>query len=524
MDDGLSRMEDTAAGRAQLLQALRVLRRDWPIIVLLIACLAGAAVAKSLNEPSRYRASVLLLYNPDQANTAFQTDRGVSGAPATDAQTAAVGRATLQRLATGRRIRRIVEARLGRVSEHVSASVDQDSNVMTLSVEGQGRTRVAEVGNAWAAAFVDARASDKKASYAEAIDLVERLRRDQDATSDATDASLRRQEQTLQILAALQQSDVRLIQPAVAPRSAFAPTPVRDGIVGGVAGLLLAMLVLVVRQTLDRRIKTLEDAESAWGAPLLASIGRITQREARTSTAPGLRDSFDHLQASLSLSRIGREPKLVAVTSAVAAEGKSTAALGLAVSLARNGRRVLLVDADFRRPSLSSHFETRASPDGLSTVLSGRRPLAPLEVPVESVSTAAGHEERALHFVGTGPLPPNPYEFFSDSAMSDFVASLREDWDCVILDCAPLLPVSDSVPIVSAVDGVLIAVRLYHSRSDMSRRARQLIDRTGARVLGLVVAVPNNEMRVYGYGYGARTRSKRSKRRVAPLSEARVEV
>jgi Mrp family chromosome partitioning ATPase len=86
--------------------------------------------------------------------------------------------------------------------------------------------------------------------------------------------------------------------------------------------------------------------------------------------------------------------------------------------------------------------------------------------------------------------------------MDDLLASLRHDWDYIVLDCAPLLPVSDSVPIVSKVDGVVIAVRLYHSRSDAVRRARVLVDRAKANVLGLAVAVPSSQAQPYGYGYG----------------------
>lgn len=498
-----ARTDAAIADRSQLLQALRVVRDHWLLVVLLIACLTGAGLAKALTETKQYQATALLVYNPGQSNTAFLTDRGLSSAqqPAVDPQTAAVGRATLQRLATTARVRNIVQASMGRVPESVAATVDQTTNVVSLAVTSPDPQRAATVVNNWARAFTQTRAEDQRASYASAIGLVQNQINSQHL-APATVAQLQSQLRTLQVLAALQQSDVRFVQPAAVPKTPVSPKPVVDGVLGALAGLFLALLVLSVLHLVDRRLKTIEDTERAWGAPLLATIPPTNLGEARIGSNHAVRAGFDHLQASLSLSQVGRQPRILAVMSAVAGEGKTTTAVGLAGSLARNGRRVLLLDADFRRGSLSTQLRIKDRP-GLSTVLAGRGSVDQLRVQVPVEASHGDLSERTLDVLGCGPTPPNPYEFFSSTAMNDLLALLRGKWDYIVLDCAPLLPVSDSVPLVSKVEGIIVSARLYHSRSDAVQRAAQLLERAGATVLGLAAAVPGSEATAgYGYGYG----------------------
>jgi len=320
----------------------------------------------------------------------------------------------------------------------------------------------------------------------------------------------------LRLATALQQSDARVAQTADVPSSRVSPNPVRDALLGALLGLILGTLVVMVIEVLDRRIKTLEDIEQALNVPLLATVPPVNlDALARGPVQPAVAESLQTLQLNLTFAGVDRDVRVIVVVSAEAAEGKTVTALGLAMTLAAMRRRVLLIDADFRNPSLSRTLGlTRER--GLSNILADTKEFLPDLVTRFKVASGQLLDEESttnrgrapaasngagptLEVLGSGPSPPNPGEVLSGRRFKGLLAIQRGRYDYIILDSAPLLPVSDTLPLLKLADGALIAARLYRTRSDRVRRMATLLARAGGFPLGVAVGVPR---RAFGYGYG----------------------
>jgi Mrp family chromosome partitioning ATPase len=223
-------------------------------------------------------------------------------------------------------------------------------------------------------------------------------------------------------------------------------------------------------------------------------------------------DAFQQLQANMMFASRDEDVRTIAVTSAVAKEGKSTLALGLAISLGGSGRRVLLIDADFRRPTISHVLGVRPGDSSLSLIEDPDRTPTPVRFDLRWVRGDAkpgvvfsngAVKLQSFDFVSAGPVRTAAFNFFSTARFADYLHTCREAYDYVIIDTAPLLPVSDTAPIVTQADAVMLAARLKHSRRDTIGHAIDLIAQADARLLGVVTATSARELKQgYGYGYG----------------------
>jgi Mrp family chromosome partitioning ATPase len=325
--------------------------------------------------------------------------------------------------------------------------------------------------------------------------------------------SLNAELSALRTLYGIQQSDLQLKQRATPPNHAVSPKPLRDAGIGGVAGLLLALLLLGVLEALDRRLKSLADVDRDVQTGMLAVLPPTDPRklgkgliDARTV------DAFQQLQANMMFASRDEDVRTIAVTSAVAKEGKSTLALGLAISLGGSGRRVLLIDADFRRPTISHVLGVRPGDSSLSLIEDPDRTPTPVRFDLRWVRGDAkpgvvfsngAVKLQSFDFVSAGPVRTAAFNFFSTARFADYLHTCREAYDYVIIDTAPLLPVSDTAPIVTQADAVMLAARLKHSRRDTIGHAIDLIAQADARLLGVVTATSARELKQgYGYGYG----------------------
>ena len=500
--------QEVPSAGAQLRRTLRVLRERWWILLVFVALLAAGAYLRASREPKVYQATATLLYAPSNASQALTGNPDFPGLNSASTTADPTTFQTIVDLVDSRAVRRHAAALVGPIpaSQSVQASIEQGSNLILLTADAGTGRRAAAVANAWARAVSEVRAGSKRAGVFSAIALVrQKLRQGSNAGSDQVPARvLRRQLQQLQVLAALQQSDVQVAQAATAPSTPASPTPVKDAAIGGLAGLLLAIFILALVEVLDRRMKTVPDAERAWGAPLLGSLppGAPQHVDMELKHNP-TREALQYLQANLTFIGATRTARVIAVTSPLKAEGKTTTALGLAVTLAASGRSTALLDCDFRRRTITEKLEIGSG--GISNVLAGTTdiPNVIMEVPVSLGPDAATNgARRTLDVVGAGPTPPNVLELLSGERFRRLIEELRHTHDYVVVDCAPLLPISDTLPIVAAVDGVLITELLYTSRFDSARRARMLIESAGGRILGLVIGATKKRAYDAGYGYG----------------------
>jgi Mrp family chromosome partitioning ATPase/capsular polysaccharide biosynthesis protein len=485
--------------RAQTFQVLRVLRdRWWVIAAVAVATTLGAFLQTRVKDP-QYEATATLLYNPPEPAALIAS----SGLPpeAFPALDPSVTLSTLAEIGTTDSVRRRAEAKIGPISEAVSVTKAPESNVLNVKATASDARRAGAVSNAWAEAFVERRSRDSKEGILEAI---VRLRRDiREETGGVSERRLRARLTGLRRLVPLKRGDLELAREAPSQGTRIS-NPQRDVLIGGFAGLLLGLAVVAVIEILDRRLKTVLDVERAWNAPVLASLTPVSSTgigtESRNSAEA---EAFRRLRVNMSFASPGHDMTVVAITSATEGEGKSAAALRFSLALAASGKRVLLIDADFQHRQLTEQLKlgTRGLPD----VLAGAADLGNVVRRIELGDQRApgDGEHLSLHAVGAGPTDGNLPELLSGGRLASSIRSLSGEWDHVLLDCAPLLPLNDTLYVVAASDGVLVAQRLYYSRVDAARTAAELIERAGRPILGVVAAT---DRRSFGgdAAYGSR--------------------
>lgn len=278
-----------------------------------------------------------------------------------------------------------------------------------------------------------------------------------------------------------------------------APQPVRNLGLGLVLGLLLGIGLATARELLDTSVTTAEDVADVTPAPMLGHITtdagavKVTPQEALSGTTAWA-ESFRVLRTNMQYVEVDHDQKVFVVTSSMPSEGKSTTAVNLAITMALASQRVALVECDLRRPLIARRMGLDGAV-GTTSVLIGK-------VDLEDAMQAYG--DTGLQVLACGPIPPNPSELLQSQAMENLLKQLREDFDIVLLDAPPLLPVTDAALLATQTDGALVVVRHGKTRQDELSHAVERLDAVDAKVLGVVFnMVPaRGAGATYGYGYG----------------------
>jgi len=310
-------------------------------------------------------------------------------------------------------------------------------------------------------------------------------------------------------------------QPATAADATVRPRPLRDVVLGLLCGFSVAAVTVVVRSKLDTRIRTGADAERVAQLPVLGSIafdadaGRhplIVAHAPRDSKA----ECFRSLRTALRFTAVDGARPCFVITSSLPGEGKSTTAANLAVALAESGARVILVDADLRRPRMADLFGIEGAA-GLTDVLIGR-------VELDDVLQPWG--QAGLTLLPTGSVPPNPSELLGSRGMAVLFEQLATSFDVVLVDAPPLLPVTDAAILTKLAGGAVVVAESGTTRAGDLSDALRTLETIGERALGVVVTkLPVRTASAYAYGPvedgPAAGRSIRRRRSVAPTTGAR---
>lgn len=224
----------------------------------------------------------------------------------------------------------------------------------------------------------------------------------------------------------------------------------------------------------------------------------ITVKEPKSVIA----EQFRTIRTNISFMGIDHPIKTLAFTSANISEGKSTVTDNIAVVWANAGKRVLLIDADLRRPTLHQMFNI-SNQQGLTTILTSD------EAEMDITNIIKETQIENLSILTSGPIPPNPAELLNSLRMQALVASMKDNYDVVILDVPPILAVSDTQALVSHLDGVVLVIREGQTEKAGLKRSFELLKLAHANILGYVMNdVNRNGDSAYGYGYGYSEESK----------------
>ncbi len=269
------------------------------------------------------------------------------------------------------------------------------------------------------------------------------------------------------------------------------PKRTRDLVVAGVLGLLLGLVAAFVREHFDRRLRSVEEIQRAFGVPVIGQIAAIPvdarRPRALVDESGQFAEAFRALRANLQYLAVGKTMRTILVTSAAAGQGKTTVCANLSTALAGAGASVALLEADLRRPQLGNVFGLSRQADGLTNVLVGRSGLSEAIHVVSPVHDGKPATTRSVSLLPSGPLPPNPSELLGSSAMREVVHRLGARHDIVIVDSPPILLVSDAVELAQMVDGVILVVRSDAATSDEARDLSALAERLDINIVGVVV-------------------------------------
>lgn len=457
---------------------LDVLRHNWFVVLVLGALFAGGAYAYAASLPPVYQASASLYVSVPGGSSVGEL-----------VQLSNYARSRIDsyaELATKPYVLDPVIERLGltqsATSLRGSVSVTRTLNTEILDVRAKSSDpeRAADLANA---------VSEELALAVDRLEGVEGV--------EGVAASVR----------------LTVIAEAQVPRFPIEPSKRLYAMTGLMVGLALAVAIALLRAVLETRVRSVRDVRRVTDAAVLSSIrydrrGARDQLTMRTEPLGDRAEAYRRLRTNLRFLNLPGPCRRILVTSSVPTEGKTTTSLNLAIAMAEGNQRILLIDADLRKPAVAKYLGLEGAA-GLTTVLIG-------EAAAEDVIQPWGD---CLDVLAAGQLPPNPSEILDSEAMGELLDELAEDYDVILIDSPPLVPVTDAAVLSRFVDGTLVVVGCQTVRRSQLEEALGALQAVGARVLGLVLnQISTKEIGttyVYGHRAGRRRWGRRRRRATA---------
>jgi capsular exopolysaccharide synthesis family protein len=291
------------------------------------------------------------------------------------------------------------------------------------------------------------------------------------------------------------------------------PKTTRNVALGLLIGIALGVALAFLREALDTRVRTADEVRDRLGLPLLGHVPPPDPHlngsglAALSEPAGAGAEAFRILRTSLDITRLQHDVASIVITSTTQGEGKSTTAANLAVTLARSGRHVILLDLDLRQPGVDRFFDLAGRP-GLTSVAAGDATMADALNIVDVHSDSAVTDTGILEVVKVGPAPPDPGEFLSSRFVTEAVRALARRCDLLLIDSPPMLAVGDAMAIATAADAVVVVTELNAIRRVTLAETRRILETCPAQKLGFI-ATGSERTPGYSYGYGYRSNGRK---------------
>ncbi|EXF25347.1 chromosome partitioning protein [Nesterenkonia sp. AN1] len=446
----------------ELREYLRIVHRGWLIIVLATLAGIGAAATFSLLQSPQYEAETRVYVSTDSASTVAELGQGTT-------YTQQIVQSFVEVTTTPRVLQPVVEE-LGldqtpaELSDSIAVSTQADTVLLQITAVAEDPVVAAEIANTVTENLISVVGEITPGSSGEASSI-----------------------------------SVEVLQEAVAPESPVSPRVPLNLALGLLIGLSLGVGIAVLRDVLDTRIRGEHDISATTETPVLGGIAYDSEAQKRplvvqVDPKSPRAESFRTLRTNLQFLEVGESRRSFVITSSIQGEGKSTTVANIAITMQEAGQRILVIDADLRRPRIADYFGLEGAV-GLTNVLIGKADL-------DDVVQYWGPHDLAV--LPAGDIPPNPSELLGSPSMDALLRFVEDQFDVVLIDAPPLLPVTDAAVLATRATGAIIVVVAGKTHRQQLKGAVTSLENVGAKLFGVIpTMLPTKGPDAYGYGrYG----------------------
>jgi succinoglycan biosynthesis transport protein ExoP len=461
--------------------ALEVLRRRWPLaLAIIVVCTVVSAVQQKRSTESYKATASVAFQNSTIVEGIIGSASTGSGEPQRDVDTQ-VTIAQSPEVAQGVRAQLGNTLSVGELLSTVSVEAAPNADVLDITASTGDPRNSARIANAFANQYITFRANVQLTAIdAAKTQLQQQLNA---ATPDSSEAaSLSQQIERLAQARAIVGAGASIIGRATPPTTPSGMHFSTAVIIGVLIGLALAFSLLFLLESLDRRIKTVEEFEREYRLSALTVVPQSSMGPVRADERAELLEPYRILRSALEFAAVTRAMDTLLVTSAVPGEGKTTVSVDLSQVIALTKRKVVLLELDLRMPTFARHFGLDPRRGLTTALLRGESPAHLLIQPLPDVPN--------LSVLPSGPLPHNPSELLASPVIGEIIAELSAGGETmVIVDAPPLNPVADAQILLnsSAIQATLLVSRLNKTSRDETRRARGILDRHMIEPVGVVI-------------------------------------
>jgi polysaccharide biosynthesis transport protein len=486
-----SRDQAQTAGRDALTGAMSVIRRRWLLIAGVMIVCVGVSVYKHVKAEKHYEATASVSFQSGTlSDAALQVSASGGGEPQREADTEVLV-AHSPEVAQGVRQQLQHSVSVGELLGDVKVEAAQNADILNIIATTGSPRYSALLANAFAQQYIAFRTRSQLSGIDSALSKLQR-QLDTLPAGSAEHGALQESIQRLNALRAVAGGGANVIGLATPPDAPSGSGMSTAIIIGLLVGAAVSFSLVFLLESLDRRIKSIEEFEREYRLSALTAVPRSALGFRRAADRDDELEPYRILRSALDFAAVNHQLDTLLVTSAISGEGKTTVAIDLAHAIALTGRQTVLIELDLRRPTFARHLDLDAS-RGITTVLIGA-------ASVEEVLVEPFPDLPNLSVLASGRLPQNPSELLGSPRIAEIISELSTEDGIVIVDAPPLNPVADTQSLLDnpAIHATLIVGRVDQTTRDEAERARAILDLHMVQPIGIVVT-GLRDANYYGY-------------------------